>query len=35
MIATTVRCHYQNNPEAIDLQANAAKTTHTVANHRG
>ncbi|MBT3335857.1 MAG: coproporphyrinogen III oxidase [Methylococcales bacterium] len=35
MIATTVRCHYQNHPEAIDLQANAAKTTHTVANHRG
>jgi len=35
VIATAVRCHYQNNPEAIDLQANAAKTTQTVANHRG
>ncbi|HHZ69046.1 MAG TPA: coproporphyrinogen III oxidase [Methylococcaceae bacterium] len=35
VIATTIRCHYQDNPASIDLQANAAKATQTVAHHRG
>lgn len=33
VIAKIIRCHYQANPESIDLQASAAKATQTVANH--